>query len=53
MYVIFIAQPAQLDEEDCANTHEGRDCCTNQEITMPRAECMLLVPAGQHINGTF
>ena len=34
-YVISNAQPAQFDEEDCANTHGGRDCCTFQGITMP------------------
>ena len=33
--LIFDAQPAQFNEEDCANTHGGRDCCTFQGITMP------------------
>ena len=34
-YVISNAQPAQFDEEDCANTYGGRDCCTFQGVTMP------------------
>ena len=33
------------------NTHGGRDCCTNQEISL--AGCMLPVPTGQHLNGTL
>jgi phytoene dehydrogenase-like protein len=44
-YLISNAQPAQFDEEGCANVHGGRDCSTFQGLTMPDG----LFVAGDHM----
>lgn len=44
-YLISNAQPAQFDEEGCANVQGGRDCSTFQGLMMPDG----LFVAGDHM----